>query len=387
MPDLTLYHLHFGGSLHLGRRGVGQEQTGVHLPADSLFAALVATLVEAGQDPEELVKLFPGYAEAPAVPAPPFLLTSAFPYAGEVRFYCPPPLGHWPISEQVRERRLKELKRIKFVSEAIFEKLCRGEALDAWLPPEQEATGTEPGRYLQGRALWLTAGEVAALPEAMRRAGKVARPHSALALLKVWQIHQVPRVSVDRIRNASNIFHTGRLTFSQDCGLWFGIAWRDEAWRPWLTAALALLADSGLGAERAVGYGHFTWQEKAAPRHWPSPRPDDLFITLSRYHPRSDELPQVLADEAAAYGLVSVGGWFASPEDSAQRRRRVWLVTEGSVLRAGQDRTWGDIIDVRPTYADEASEITPFAHPVWRYGLACPVAFTGQAGATPEQSI
>jgi CRISPR-associated protein Csm4 len=372
MPDLTLYHLNFEGPLHLGRRGVGQEKTGVHLPSDSLFAALMATLVEAGENPDDLAGQFPRYAEVATGDSPPFLLTSAFPYAGQVRFYRPPPLAYWPISETVREERLKELKRIQFVSEVIFEKMVAGDALDAWLPPEREAQQTDQGLYMQGQALWLSRQEVKALPDAMWKAGKVERPFEAFRLLRLWQIHQVPRVSVDRIRNASNIFHTGRLTFSPGCGLWFGVDWRDDGWRGRVTEALSLLADSGLGAERAVGYGHFTWEAQAEPRRWRGPQGGDLFITLSRYHPGQGELPEVLAAEQTAYELVSVGGWLASPEDSAQRRRRLWMVAEGSVLRAAGGGPWGDLVDVRPVYKSRT-----FPHPIWRYGLACPVALGG----------
>jgi CRISPR-associated protein Csm4 len=373
MPDLTLYHLDFGGTLHLGRRGIGQEATGVHLPADSLFAALVSTWVEAGETADSLVEAFPRLVgETASEASPPFLLTSAFPYAGQVRFYPAPPLAYLRIAAASREKRLKELKRISYISESLFDKLRAGQSLEAWLPAEGEAGDGDRGCYLQQRSLWLTAEEVAGLPRGLRQVKDRRtrrwrdRPRSALAQLKVWQTHKAPRVTVDRRRNASNIFHTGRLTFSPGCGLWFGLVRRTDAWPARLKQALDLMADGGLGGERAVGYGHFTWRtEEREP--WPAPQDGQLFLTLSRYHPRAGEVRPVLADPQAAYELVSVGGWLNSPQTRAQRRRRLWMVAEGSVLRAAGAGPWGDVTDVQPVHA--------FPHPIWRYGLACPVAW------------
>ncbi len=378
MPDLTLYHLDFGSALHLGRRGVGQEETGSHLAADSLFAALVTTWVEAGEDVESLLEAFPlSDGEEAVEVSPPFLLSSAFPRAGELRFYPPPPLSYLNIKPQSLEKRSKELKRIRFISESLFERVLAGQPLDDWLPAEGKAQAGDRGFYLQGRSLWLTAGEVEKLPFEFRHVKDKQkrwrdRPLNALPYLKVWQTHKVPRVTVDRLRNASNIFHTGRLTFSPGCGLWFGIAWRAEGWQPRVELALDLMADGGLGGERAVGYGHFTWQTKKRPA-WPSPQDGQLFMTLSRYHPRKTEVVKTLGHEKAAYELVSIGGWLNSPETKAQRRRRLWMVAEGSVLHAAGNGPWGDVIDVRP----DVQPADKFPHPIWRYGLAWPVALGG----------
>jgi CRISPR type III-A-associated RAMP protein Csm4 len=191
---------------------------------------------------------------------------------------------------------------------------------------------------------------------------------------------------VDRQRNASNIFHTGRLTFSPGCGWWFGLAWLQpeqkvghsgQTLAQRVEQTLNLLADTGLGGERAAGYGHFDCQQVGASQ-WDDPAPGQLFVTLSRYHPRPAELPTALQDNAVAYKLVSVGGWLNSPgadgQAKAQRRRRLWLVAEGSVVRTVGNGPWGDVTDVRPVYPGAGVE---FPHPIWRYGLACPVAWKG----------
>ncbi len=402
MPTLTCYDLHPGGAFRFGRRGVGEEETGAFVSADTLFGAVLAALLEFGYDAEALGRLFMRAEGQPEPPEVPFLLTSAFPRAGEVCFYPALPLNHLQIDERTLETRLKELRGIKFFSEAIFKKAIADETLDAWLPDADQAQETDKGLFLQGKALWLTAEEVAGLPKHLRlrevAKGKKWSPRSfqALRSMAVWQIDKAPRVTVDRITNRSSIFHTGRLYFQEGCGFWLGIDWRDSdkplpgatqpmTIRQGVELAFTAPADTGLGGDRAVGYGHFQF-EKAGQITWPNPTAGQPFVTLSRYHPHRAELPGSLQGDPVAYSLASIGGWLRTFGLKAQRRRRLWMIEEGSIVRAVGPGPWGDVIDVRPEYEPpafekpEGLEDDVFPHPVWRYGLACPVAFGGNDG-------
>lgn len=396
MPQLNLYHLTPTSAFHLSLRGVGQEKTEIYLPSDSLFAALVATYMETGGQPEHLTQAFPQYTETDTAEAghhptpPPFLLTSTFPRAGALRFYPAPPSLNLMLSAAGRAEleakgRLKEVKKIQFLSEGLFEKLVQGEKLDTWLPGQETtsrpgASAAEQGLFLHGGVLWLMTDEIKLLPQAMQLDDKGRpRPVEALHRLTIWQVGATPRVTVDRRSNASEIFYTGRVTFSPECGWWFGLAWDPgaaEATRQAVALTLRALPDAGLGGERAVGYGQFECH-KAGERSWPTPAAYDTFLTLSRYHPRPNELPHVIQGAAVAYKLVSVGGWLASFTQKAQRRRRLWLLSEGSVVRAVGDGPWGDMVDVRPIYPGATNR---FDHPVWRFGLACPVKLKGDVG-------
>ena len=103
----------------------------------------------------------------------------------------------------------------------------------------------------------------------------------------------------------------------------------------------------------------------------PDPRPDASWVALSRYLPRREEMP-ALAHEAAAYQLTTVGGWVDS---AGQRRRRLHLLAEGATLGpVGRGAPWGQVVDVRPTYATESD---PVGHPVYRYGYALAVGYGG----------
>jgi len=377
MPDITIYHLNPRSAFHFGVRGLEQETTGIHFPSDSLFAALLTAWMELGNDPASLAGLFP-QETAPDV-APPFLLTSVFPRAGAVRFYPALPLRRMLLQQKLKglnaKHRLKEVKKIQFISERLFERAVAGSILDEFVPSET-ATDTDAGWYMQGGALWLTREEAEQLPEVLRKTDRHGSPAAAVRQASVWKQSKVPRVTVDRISNASQIFHTGRVRFQKDCGLWFGIRWLNPgvdlangtAIRTAVETALDVLGDSGIGAERSAGYGQFSVVKPVPAPQCLSAQSGNQFVTLSRFHPGGAD--DVFGSETT-YGLEAVSGWVRSPVEAAQRRRRVWFVKEGSILQASSTPNPGRIVDVRPRY-DSAE----FSHPVWRYGLAFPVGLT-----------
>jgi len=369
MADFTIYRLTFRAGFHIGVRGVNLEESGTHIPSDSLFAAIVDAFVRSGGDAE-------GFARPFQERNPPFLLTSAFPFAGDVRFFpMPVPLDRWFSPETLRERS-KDLKKVNFLSEGLFQRMLKGEQMDEWLFPKGEAEPTQ-GLALQGGVFWLTKEEVERLPEHMRINPQTRRPIPLRALSRhsVFTPQQVPRVTLDRVSSASNIFYAGRVSFASDCGLWFGVHWlqpdrvvsaNGPSFREALLTALAILADDGLGGERTIGYGGFSWEEKPEKLSLPDPNDGGLLWLLSRYHPRREELPAALT-ESPGYRLSAVAGWLRSYQGPSQRRQRLWLVAEGSLIRTAGSGPWGDITDVRPRYLNPAGDLP---HPVWRYGFA-----------------
>ncbi len=372
MTTLKPYHLSFSSGLHVGGDGVDLEETRVTIPSDTLFAAAMDAWRRLGRDP--------GLFVAPFVsepPAPPFLLTSTFPFAGDVRFFpVPVDLARHFRPETVKTR-AKDIKRIRYVSESLFRNILAGEALDAWLFPADEFTEPTQGIALQGGLLWMTVDEIEQLPPAMQR-GK-GRRH-ALRNLSLWVTTRVPRVTVDRLSSAPNIFYVGRTQFAAGCGLWFGMSWLDEqrpiedtTYRAAWSHILDTLAEDGLGGERSVGYGTFSW-EMREPVHLPEAAAGSAALLLSRYHPRADEIGRVLQDERTAYRLTSVAGWLRTPDGAAQRRRRIYMLDVGSVI-LWPGSPAGDVVDVRPVYRAEEGMLS---HPVYRYGMAMAVGMKGR---------
>lgn len=363
MPAFETYELHFHSGLHLGTRGVNLEEAGVHVPSDTLVAALLDTWRHAGGDATRLGETL--------ATDPPWLVTSAFPFAGPVRFFpMPASLSRIFSSEILRQRR-KEIKRIRYLSEALMRLALGGASLDEWLFPVEEHAEPKRGAALQEGALWLTVDEASQLPMIVERHGFRLR---ALRHQAVWSTSSVPRVTIHRSSSASTVFQSGRTSFSEGCGLWFGVQWvrpdsrlegSEATYSDALRNTLAMLGDAGIGGERSAGYGGFV-AKSGTQLVLPDPDPGRPAWLLSRYHPREDELPDALANPEAAYNLVSVGGWLRSPDGLAQRRKQLYLVAEGSIVCPP---AWpaGDVVDVRPTYENPAGDMP---HPVYRYGLA-----------------
>jgi CRISPR-associated protein Csm4 len=345
------------GPLHVGQFiGVEREAALAWAPADTLFGALVSAWAVLGQD---VTAMLAGFRAG----KPPFILTSAFPRAGTVRFYPRPWLYHYPANLFERER--KRTKRLQWISEGVLERLVAGESL---------AGEGEDDNFIQGSAIWLTRAEQASLPKSIKQDENG----------RVWGYQSAPRVTVDRADSHSNLFHTGRVNFAPECGLWFGVRFLsdDPAWPEQVKTALAYLADAGLGGLRSTGHGAFTWawERKDIPA---APQAGSLALTLSRYAPRdADELQATLLGKAStAYRLVTVGGWCRDDQLHPWRRRSVCMVTEGSLLAWDERATAGHLVNVTP----EGVGVFGDAHRVWRYGYAFPVPVSPAAGQRQEE--
>lgn len=367
MPTLIPHHLAFRGGLHVGTRGVNLEEAGLSIPADTLFAAILDACRRQGWDAGDFAAPF----LSPA-PDPPFLLTSAFPLVGQLRFYPAPVALDRLLQPETIHRQGKTARRIRYLSEGLLRKALAGGWLDDDLFPANSQDEPVKGAALQNGALWFGLDELNRLPQPFQRgAGK----RHALIRLKAWEQERVPRVTISRITQASAVFSAGRVVFARDCGLWFGVAWRQperalpggRTYRAALDAILASLQEDGLGGERASGYGAFIHTPGEPVALGSEPQGGKPAWLLSRYHPRPEELPAALDPAAgAAYSLVAVAGWARSLDGAAQRRKRLVLVGEGSQI-APPAYPAGDVTDVRPTYLNPAGDLP---HPVYRYGLA-----------------
>jgi CRISPR-associated protein Csm4 len=356
MTAIQIYRLTPRASFHFGVRGVGVEATGLTCHSDTLFSALCLMIRELRGEAalEEFLSAF-------ATSAPPFLLSSAFPYVGEVALY-PKPMSPIPIASGQEDdlSLLKTIKKIRFVSQPIFEAILASETL--------KAPGSD--QLLQGKRVWITPQERQNL-EPMATGGQIV----------IWEKDGVPRVAVDRVTSASAVYQAGQMRFNDGCGLHVLIRWRDESQRELIEEALRALGDVGIGGERSAGHGLFSLQDPQ-PVPLQEPERSARFVTLSLYHPTKAEVEagerSVLGD-ASAYELVGRGGWMASPDEMARRRKRVNMLGEGAVLTNWEpDRVYGNLVDVTP----ERTEGWAPPHNVYRYGFAFPV---GAAAAREDE--
>ncbi len=316
------------GAFHLGERGIGYEETSELVHADTLFGALCSVWALVHGSDAVARDLLPDGTDAWD---PPFLLSSAFPRAGSVRFYPKPLL---PPPDEARR-----WKDVQWVSEEVFA---------AWLTSRPMPRLVEA----HGGAVVLTEGEAQRLRKECD-AFRDGRP--------LWKAERVPRVTLDVTSNASELWHFGRLYFAPGCGLHLWVDLRRLQDRFWTT--LRVLGDVGLGGDRSVGHGLFEleFREEAAP--WPDS--EARFVSLSPVYPKPEQVRALLGD-GCAYRLLTRTGWIGAALPTPYRRKAVRLLAEGSVLTGPSRGVWGELVDVTP---DGVSDLP---HRVYRWGYAFP---------------
>ncbi|MHB8625288.1 MAG: type III-A CRISPR-associated RAMP protein Csm4 [Aggregatilineales bacterium] len=357
--EAQIVRMRFHSAVRIGQSGVGIEKTDTRLSADTLFTALLSQL--ACRDPaliEPLVAAFPRRDGPDFTPGdPPFLLSSTFPFAGDVLFFPPPTIQTTPIPATANARSdspsdAKKLKKVDYVSEALFARLLRGETLARF--GQDKST-----RKLQDDKVWLTEAEYRTLPDAAKQHGKL------------WAEQRRPRVAVDRLTQRSNIFHHGEVFFGEGCGLWFAVQWRDPNWAlagvPIQTVFRALfddLAVMGIGQLRSNGLGSFDYDFDSDRTF---PEPNDLAVSLSRFHPAPGDMA-LLSD--ASYVLTQIGGRMNANGRTDRERLSVGMMREGAVLsvRTANEGVAGCLVNAADP---DACPLNP--HPSWRYGLMFPI--------------
>ena len=339
--QVEVWKISGSSGFHFGRHGLGQEETLTTMPSDSLFAALVNRLAvsSGGAAVDDFVKPF-------AENDPPFALSSTFPFAGSVLFF---PVPFAAVGETAKEDDAKKYKRVQYISEILFRQLIEGKKL---------ADVYEDAHKL-GETVLLDASEIGALPSAVRE-GKTP----------IWSVETRPRVTLGRAAQNSSIYFTGSVTYAKDCGLWFGLSWRrqDETRKKQVENLLAELGDSGLGAERNVGFGACKIMRQEMIE---LPNAEDKpWVSLSRYLPLKDETETL---NGGANKIINVGGWLDSPVNRGLRLRAVNMLEEGATLSVARSAIPGEMVDVSPLYDGK----NPLGHAVYRSGFAMAVEWKG----------
>ncbi|RKU14241.1 type III-A CRISPR-associated RAMP protein Csm4 [Candidatus Poribacteria bacterium] len=322
MSNCVTYYLNFRSPIHLGRRGIGLEETAISIPADTLFSAICQTWrTFYGED--NLTDFLDQYETGE-----PFMLTSAFPFAPDIRFF-PKPLIDLKVNADDDR---KKIKRVRYLSENRFRQVVNGEIL------------FDPDTLVDNGQLWI---------------------HDAdKCPPTVWKTDTRPRVTLDRQSSASEIWHLKAVKFGKDCGLWFDAKFEAEEIQTHIETILRVLGDTGIGGERSAGYGLFDFHSQ--PAEPAAEQEASRFVTLSPICPRdADQLNILIQGDDVSYTLEERSGWIGSAEASSQRRQQVWMFAEGSVLN-GNGAQVGRLIDLKP-------EACP--HPVWRYAYAWPIKY------------
>jgi len=350
-------------AFHLGERGIGLEETSLILHSDTLYSALCAVWEMLYGEEVLTPELLPPNGEAHSW-QPPFLLSSAFPFAGSVRFspkpFLPRPIEEGQEVDETQRRQRAKLKDVEFVSETIFVSLLSGERL---LPSSEE-------ELLHDGTLWVSREEGEQLHQDFG-----IRPSSSLVKERFWTVKKVPRVTLDVQTGASNIWHFGRVIFRKAesgnakayAGYHFLVRYLNEHIAERFRAAVRLLGDVGIGGDRSSGHGLFK-PHFAPPPAFTEPADANAFIALSLTFPKPNEVAPLLGD-ACRYRWLARGGWIGGMVPTSLRRRTVRMLAEGALLTGDPKRVWGQAVDVTPQDANALG----LTHRVYRFGFAFPM--------------
>lgn len=323
------YHLHFDGPLHIGIEGIGQEKVETSLGSDTLWGALAqcwSLLYDESID---------SLAESS-----PFVLSSAFPFQGDTRYYPVPIHFIDCLAGDKQTRDHKKVKKISLLAEKLLWALCAGKSLsDDQLQP----LGSH-------------------YPDSIEASSGQIRT------LEFWKLAQRPRLRIDRQSGGSEeggFFYCTDQYFAPGCGLFFLARLTDEI-RPRFEAALRLLGDQGIGADRSIGRGHFHFT-----RHnisgLPAAKPAGPQLLLSVCSPSSADIQSGLLQQSRVKLKVR-RGHAAAPAVGSLRRPDLLTLGEGSVLAGPVNGQIARVI----AHGEQA------LHPVYRNGLAVCLPFANQ---------
>ncbi|MDR3569707.1 MAG: type III-A CRISPR-associated RAMP protein Csm4 [Syntrophobacteraceae bacterium] len=338
--DLKVVEIRLRSGMHLGEREGWLEGTGVFPLSDTLFSAFCnGYRLLYGE--EELDALLQAFLDGP----PPFRLSSGFPKWKGLYFF-PAPLNQ--IAAE------KDVKNIRWIEKAGWERLLRGEAIEEVLKASSVQYIPKPGPNCQAK-------ETEEPPEP-------------------WKILETPRVGLDRTNNhpGERYFQFGQVHFYPDASYFFlaDVA-SEDVWER-LKAVWRLLADEGIGGDRSVGKGLYHSPSFAALRLSLPDRAENQAL-LSLFYPSPSETGII---GEGYYEFIERKGYLYSPASQGLRRNAVRLFKTGSVFPSSRPLR-GRLMDVTPEIFTR--------HRVYRYGIAlsvpCRLRGESHAGSHAESHV
>lgn len=337
---------------HLGEKGIGIEEVAPYAHSDTIFSALcLSYLYIYGRDEfEELLKQFINRQ-------PPFLISSTFPLYndGESKiFFFPKPLIT-PTAGEYKEKNYiercsapsirKKLKEASFFSKKVFEN-CLTNGIE-WV---LEGLNNNTISSMDGTIL--TEDEKSRLKDSK---------------IKLYEDHQAPRNTINRIKSSSTIYYMGLTTYPPTSEMYLLVEVIKDMSNK-LDKVLSLLEEEGIGGERSLGYGRFRLaKEKIEVIEADNA---DAFITLSLYHPTKEEAKNFTQKtQFLSYKLLTRVSYAFSPAiKGGKLKRRVRMMQEGSIFPKIENQNFYGDISIVLDANDTGS------HPVYRYGYAFPLA-------------
>ncbi|MBK1986909.1 type III-A CRISPR-associated RAMP protein Csm4 [Sphaerospermopsis aphanizomenoides BCCUSP55] len=348
MNSWKLVRLNFGSNAaHFGELGIGIEETSERVRSDTLFSALITAYAQLF--PDAVSNLLQQFLEQPN--KPPFRLSSTFLYqqvADKIVDYLPKPLKfpcNYPQDDDLAF--FKTYKKLNFLPVEVWHRWYQEDGF---------------------RALGVDCDCHQLIQETTNKSNGSLRKACTFSYGKGFEKTLLPKIAVDRITKATNLYHTGLIHFKQQSGLYFIIQFPEvnNKLETQVKAALTLLGEQGLGGERSSGSGQFTFQWfefSQLSETWQKVlnSPSLTHYSLISLFWESNISESLI--EGSSYELQKRGGWIYSSSGYQLRRKSVQMFAEGSVF---QTQPVGQLADVTPENFNKYRNW----HPIYRSGIS-----------------
>lgn len=280
-----LYKLKFLSPFHISSGGFALEKAEYNIRSDTLFSAVcsVSKLLYEEKAVSEFLKNDSVF------------ISSAFPYYHNELLF-PKPATFYYETEKYSEQKI--IKKLEFITKDLFEKYIKG--LDNF---ELNTENVIQKSYVNT---------------------KIKNPDF------IYTYAELPRVVIDRITNQTTIFNFAEYSFNDNCGLFFIAEFDGPETEKYFDASLSILGDEGIGADRTVGKGLFSYVKDYI--EMDIPEDSEYLLNLSLYIPSEAEFNNI-DFKSSAYDFITRSGWISLPGFNTLRRKSFRMIKEGSVLK------------------------------------------------------
>ena len=292
------------------------------LHSDTLFGAITYAISELYPDKvDAMINEFESGR-------PPFILSSTFPVIytpdSKIKFY--PKIIMDSDFTGFDSKILKEYKKISYIEEEIFFDLINGKISENDILENYDSY-TKLSNLLMSKKMDVDIG---------------------------FGENILPNNSVNRLTNETKIFYTSGDSY-KNLGLFFLVQVFDEDYYNIINAVMRFLKDRGFGRDISTGKGQFDYEIEENPELADN-SDENMFVTLSRYIPTSDELKKI--NEYSFYEIDSKRG----RDKTGEIRKQVRFFKEGSTFPNYQ-MTYGNVF--------KSGDVNPAVE----YGYAFPIRF------------
>lgn len=327
MAEFKIYKLHFTTPLHLGDNRDDYSVSLKTIQSDTMYAAITSCLAKLGvKIPDNgdlgcsISSLFPFYQKEEK---------------GAAVYFLPKPLKQkLPKLENVDNA--KKIKKVSWLDVNYFE------------------------RILKGGTLFENEKEISAIKKSYLTDQAIDEDFISSEVSPRVKIPRSPEDGEGDQKGKSVPFYMDRVYFKDYSGLYFMVKGNTTL----LDKAMNLLQYEGIGTDRNVGNGYFTFENNKT-ISIEIPKESSFVMSLSMFIPETEkQLQELINDDNVAYDFTRRGGWITTPPHNTIRKNVIHAFLPASVFKKNlSDATVvGKIVDLKP-------EIDPkIEHPIYRCG-------------------